>query len=119
MRRLFAVLVFASLAACDTLSGPLESTVGGTWTGTSAGQSLTMNLQQGGSGVAGTGALTGSFGARNVAISGNFTPPDLTLTLSSAGAPPITLEAVVTNNALLGSLTGGGFTGDAIAMSRQ
>ena len=119
MRRLFAVLAFASLAACDTLSGPLENSVEGTWAGTSAGQSLTMALQQGGSSVAGTGTLSGSFGARTVSISGSFATPELTLTLSSAGAPPITLEAAVTGNSLLGSLTGGGFTGNAIAMARQ
>jgi hypothetical protein len=118
MRRLFAVLAFASLVACDSLSGPLESTVDGTWTGTSAGQSLTMTLQQGGTGVVGTGTLTGSFGTRTLSISGNFAVPDLTLTLGTPGAQPITLQAAVTANSMLGSLNGGGFTGNAIAMAR-
>ena len=118
MRRHFAVLALASLVACDKLSGPLESTVGGTWTGTSAGQTLTMTLQQGGTSVAGTGTLTGSFGTRSLSISGNFAVPDLTLTLATAGAQPITLEAAVTASSMLGSLNGGGFTGNAIAMSR-
>jgi len=120
MRRILAALVFTSLAACSGLGGDLDQHVDGTWVGTSNGQSITMSLVQT-SGVTGIASISGgTSGTRSLAVSGTFVNPTLAATLSS-GAPgdTIRLDATVTGKAMVGTLTGSGFTGNGIALQRQ
>ena len=117
MRRLLAVLAFATLAGC---SDPLrENTVTGTWRGSSASQSFILVMQQSGSAVAGSGTVTSTAGTRNLSISANYQQPAFSGTLIPDGGQPITLVGTTEGNVLIGTLTGGGFTGEGIALSRD
>lgn len=120
MRRLLAALVFSSLAACGGLGSDFGPPVEGRWTGTSVGQSFTLDLLQTGN-VTGVATVTGGAGGtRTYAVSGTFSHPTLIATLeASVPSESIQLDATVSGRAMLGSLTGGGFSGDAIALTRQ
>lgn len=120
MRRLLATFAFASLAACSGLGGELDQRIDGTWVGSSNGETVSMSLIQTGN-VTGIANLSGGAGgSRSFSVSGTFVSPTLNVTLN--GTTPgdtITLEATVTGKAMLGSLSGAGFTGNAIALQRQ
>ena len=117
MRRLLAVVAFATLASC---SDPLiENTVTGTWRGSSTGQSFILVMQQSGTAVAGTGTITSATGTRNVSISGNFQQPAFSGTLSPNGGEAITFAGVAEGRTLVGTLSGGGFNGEGLALTRD
>ena len=117
MRRLLAVVALATLAGC---SDPLrENTVTGTWRGSSTGQSFILVMQQSGSAVAGNGTITSTAGTRTLSITGNYQQPAFSATLLPTGAQPITLAGTAEGNTLVGTLTGGGFSGEGIALTRD
>jgi hypothetical protein len=123
MRRLLVALLLASAVSCDSLTTDIRNnTVDGTWRGTVSGQALTLNLQQSGQTLAGSGTLA-TPGAptqtRNLSISGNYTKPTLTLTMLSAGDPNLTLTGTGEGDSFFGTLTGGTFTSAAVAMLRD
>jgi hypothetical protein len=120
MRRLLAIIAFASLAACSGLGGELDQRVDGTWVGTSNGQTVTMSLVQT-NGVTGIASISGGTGGtRSLSVSGTFVNPTLAATLSgSAPGDTIRLDATVTGKAMNGTLAGLGFSGNAIALQRQ
>ena len=119
MRRLLAVLLLAAATSCDTFDPLIENTVTGTWRGNSAGQTFLVVMQQSGTTVAGTGTITGTGGTRNLSVSGTFTEPSFSATLTPNGAPAITLQATVEGRSMVGTLTGGGFNGDGLALTRD
>lgn len=117
MRRLLAVLALATLAGC---SDPLrENTVTGTWRGSSTSQSFILVMQQSGTAVAGNGTITSTTGTRNLSISANYQQPSFSGTLIPDGAQPITLIGTTEGNTLVGTLSGGGFSGEGIALVRD
>jgi hypothetical protein len=117
MRRLLAVVALATLASC---SDPLvENTVTGTWRGSSTGQSFILVMQQSGTAVAGTGTITSATGTRDISISGNYQQPAFSGTLIGSGAQPITFVGTSEGRTLIGTLTGGGFNGEALALTRD
>jgi hypothetical protein len=120
MRRLFATCVFAVLAACSGLGGELDQRVDGTWIGNSNGVSINMSIIQTGN-VTGIATFTGgTTGTHSYAVSGTFKSPTFNASLS--GTTPgdtITLDATVTGKSMVGTLTGSGFAGNAIALTRQ
>lgn len=123
MRRLLVALLLASAVSCDSLSTDIRNnTVDGTWRGTVSAQTLTLNLQQSGQTLAGSGTLA-TPGApaqtRNLSLSGSYNKPTLTLTMLSAGDPNLTLTGTVEGDSFFGNLTGGTFTGAAVAMLRD
>ena len=121
MRRLLAALLLASVAAsCDTFDPLIENTVTGTWRGESSGQTFLVVMQQAGTTVAGTGTITSAaLGTRNLSISGTFNEPNFSGTLTPNGAAAITLVATVEGRTLVGTLTGGGFNGAGLALTRD
>jgi hypothetical protein len=117
MRRLLALVALATLAGC---SDPLiDNTVTGTWRGSSAGQSLILVMQQSGTVVAGTGTITSTAGTRTLSISANYQQPAFSGTLLPTGAQPITLVGTTEGSTLVGTLTGGGFNGEGLALIRD
>ena len=118
MRRLLAAVVFASLTACGKLGSDFGPQIDGDWSGSVNGQLISMQLIQTGnvSGIA-TLAVTGST-AKTYSVSGTFNNPTLKVTLAATGEA-IEMETIVTGRTMVGSLTGGGFTGEAIAMTRK
>lgn len=121
MRCLFAALLLVSVAAsCDTFDPLTENTVTGTWRGSSTGQTFLVVMQQSGMTVAGTGTITSTAGGtRNLSLSGTFNQPTFTATISPTGATAISLVATVEGRSLVGTLTGGGFNGEGLALTRD
>jgi hypothetical protein len=119
MRRLLAVLALATLAACDGFDPLTENTVTGTWRGNSAGQTFVVVMQQAGLTVAGSGTITGAGGARTLSVSGSFNQPTFAGTFTPNGAAAITYNATVEGKTMVGTLTGGGFNGDGLALARD
>jgi hypothetical protein len=120
MRRILAVVALATLAACDSFDPLTENTVTGTWRGSAAGQSFVVSMQQSGTTVAGSGTITGPpAGARNLSLSGTFNQPAFSATLTPNGAQAITYIATVEGRSMVGTLTGGGFSGDGLALARD
>ena len=120
MRRLLAVLALATLAACDSFDPLTDSTVTGTWRGSSAGQTFVVVMQQAGTTVAGSGTVTSTAaGTRTLSVSGTFNQPAFSGTFTPNGAAAITYNATVEGRSMVGTLTGGGFNGDGLALSRD
>ena len=117
MRRLLAVVALATLAGC---SDPLrDNTVTGTWRGSSTGSTFILVMQQSGTAVAGSGTITSTAGSRTISISANYQQPSFSGTLLPDGGQPITLTGTTEGNTLVGTLTGGGFAGEGIALARD
>ena len=124
MRRLLAIVALATLAAhaaCDDFDPLVDNTVAGTWRGTSAGQAFVVTLQQSGSVVAGNGTITSAAaGQRPLSVSGTYTEPSFGATFTPNGAQSITYIANVQGAATMtGALTGGGFNGEALSLTRD
>ena len=122
MRRLLAALSLALVVtSCDAFDPLIENTVTGTWRGSSTGQAFEIIMQQDGTTVAGTGTITNSAAgtSRAVSISGTFTEPSFSGTLTPNGEAAISLVATVEGRSLVGTLTGGGFNGEGIALMRD
>jgi hypothetical protein len=117
MRRILAAAALLSFVAC---SDPLvENTVTGTWRGSSTGSSFILVMKQSGTAVAGTGTITSTTGTLNVSISGNFQQPAFSGTLLPTGGEPITFAGTAEGRTLVGTLTGGGFNGAGLALTRD
>jgi hypothetical protein len=121
MRRLLAVVALATLAACDSFDPLADNTVAGTWRGTSAGQTFVLTLQQNGSIVAGNGTMTSAAaGQRTLSISGTYNQPSLSAAFTPNGAQPINYVGTRDGGTtIVGTLTGGGFNGDGLALARD
>jgi hypothetical protein len=122
MRRVAAILTFVLFAGCNSLSTDIRQvTVNGTWRGEVSGQTFILSLQQGDQAVIGTGTLRVNPTApvQNLSISGTYNKPNLTLTMESAGNPTLSLDGLVEGDSFVGNLTGGAFTGVAIALRRD
>ena len=120
MRRLLAALLLVSVtASCDTFDPLIENTVTGTWRGSSTGQQFELIMQQAGRTVAGNGTITAGGTTRILSVSGTFNQPNFSGTLTPNGAAAISLVAVVEGRSLVGTLTGGGFNGEGMALTRD
>jgi hypothetical protein len=77
-------------------------------------------MQQATSGaVAGNGTITSGGTTRNLSISGTFQQPAFSATLTPNGAAAITYIATMEGRSMVGTLTGGGFNGDGLALQRD
>jgi hypothetical protein len=119
MRRLLAVVALAVLVACDSFNPLVDNTVTGTWRGTTAGQTFLIIMQQSGTTVAGSGTLTAAGVTRNLSVSGTFNQPAFTGTLTPTGGTAITLQGTVEGRSFVGTVTGGGFNGEGLALTRD
>lgn len=121
MRRILAALLLVTVVtSCDTFDPLIENTVTGTWRGSSTGQQFEVIMQQAGMTVAGTGTITSAgAGTRTLSVSGTFSQPNFNGTLTPNGGAAISLVATVEGRSLVGILTGGGFTGEGLALTRD
>jgi hypothetical protein len=119
MRRLLAIVALATLAACDSFDPLVENTVTGTWRGTSTGQTFLVVMQQSGTIVAGTGTITSGGVARNLSVSGTYNQPSFSGSLTPDGGQAITLTGIAEGRTIVGTLTGGGFNGEGLALTRD
>jgi hypothetical protein len=119
MRRLLAVVALAVVVACDSFNPLVDNTVTGTWRGTTAAQTFIVVMQQSGTIVAGTGTVTAAGVTRNLSVSGTFNQPTFAGTLTPDGGQAITLQGTVEGRSLVGTLSGGGFNGEGLALTRD
>jgi hypothetical protein len=98
-----------------------KATVNGTWTGTtSSSQVLTLHLAQSGSAVTGSGTISNTpSGTVAETVTGTFDDPSFNATLTASTFEPIAISAHVTDDAMTATLTGSGFTGDALTLYRS
>ena len=78
-------------------------------------------MQQSGTTVAGSGTITSAAaGARTLSVSGTFNQPAFSGDVHSEWrSAAITYIATVEGKTMVGTLTGGGFNGDGLALARD
>lgn len=127
MRAILTLLLLFALAACsdDGPTGPLPNEIAGSWSGTSqttTGNTFSVNLTlaEASDQITGNGVLSvpGSGGIA-VAATGTFSDPNFTITLSSQGYQDMAFVGAVDGDAISGTLTGSGFSGQAVSLTRQ
>ena len=68
----------------------------------------------------GSGTITSTAaGARNLSVAGTFNQPAFSATFTPNGALGINFIATVEGKTMVGTLTGGGFNGDGLALARD
>jgi hypothetical protein len=123
LRRAFTGLIAAALSGCaatdgkDTTSPPTKSPLSGSWAGAVNSQTLSLTLVEKAGVVSGTGTLSGTAdGMRAVTVNGTFADPSLTAVISPGTFQPFNLQATLSGTTLSGTLSGSGFSGQAITM---
>lgn len=103
---------FATLAVVSPVSA--------TWSGviSTSLQSLSVTLVENSGVVNGTGLLSFSPSPLALTVTGTYTAPALTLTITSGLYPAIQLTGTISGKVLTATLTGSGFTGDAVVLTR-
>jgi hypothetical protein len=121
MRYVLTAVLCSLLVACGSESATApKPSVGGTWSGTVAGQTLSLTLIENSGAVTGTGTITNTpTGTRALTVTGTFVSAKLAATMSSGTLQPIALQATVAASTMTGALTGSGFTGEGITLNRQ
>jgi hypothetical protein len=99
-------------------------TVEGQWSGTittaEGSGDLGLTLNEGANGaVTGTGNLVVPGDALALTVTGNYSPPTVSLTMSSQGFEPMNLTGTVSSSAITGTLNGSGFVNISVTLDRQ
>jgi hypothetical protein len=129
MHRWLIVVAFALvLTACgggDGITPPKTVDAEGTWSGTfpasggSQNVSLTMALTETDGAVTGTGTLVTSAGSFPLTITGTFDSPRLSLGITTPGFDLVNLVAIVGEQSMTGTISGGGFSNETFTLDRQ
>jgi hypothetical protein len=116
--RHMAALALIALAACGGSTEPKPAPwYDGTWSGTTGGQTITLDMIENGGAVTGTGTITGT-PTRALTVAGTYSAPTLVVTLTAGLAPAVSLRGTVNGATMAATLTGSGFTGEGITMTR-
>jgi hypothetical protein len=127
MHRLFLTIGTVLVIACggSESTGPAH-TLSGQWSGAISGtvgpQVLSLDLLNVGADIEGTGSLIPaptSSGTLSFAVSGSFTTPNMTVSLTSGTLQPITLSATYDGRQLNGAVFGSGFNGQTVVLTKQ
>jgi hypothetical protein len=124
LRRAVVLLAVAllPLAACGDDTGPGADDISGSWTGTissTAGSAqLAFAATQTGEQVTGTGTLSGGGESLALTLSGTVVESDVSLTFQSPGFEPVSFEGVLDEDTMTGTLSGSGFTGEELTLTR-
>lgn len=115
------LLLAAPITACSSMpTTPTAPPATGTWSGVivSTGQSLSVTLNDVSGTVTGSGTLSFYPDALALTIVGTYTDATATLTMTTGLHPAIQLRGTVTGKTMAASLTGSGFTADAVTLTR-
>jgi hypothetical protein len=118
-------LTLAGCGGADGGTGPGNGPdVEGTWAGTVSaanGSSATLRISvtENNRNVTGLGWLRIATDSLGLSVSGSYTAPDIVATISSQGFEPMTLEATVSEDRMVGVLDGSGFENRAITLRRE
>lgn len=120
-RKFLPVLLVLSVACGD--GGPSGGDVEGAWSGgiTEGGSqlgTLTMTLTENQGTISGNGSIAGG-ASFALTVSGTFSKPSASMTLTSPGLNPFNFTATVGDNTMDGTLNGSGFLNSAVHLTRQ
>lgn len=118
LRHGFVILTVLAVLGCKSTenSGP---SVAGSWYGTSGNITLNMTLSQTGQSVSGSGSVGVDSATYGVSISGSLLDTTVALTLTAGGYQPVAYAAVLSGNTMAGSMSGSGFPGSSMTVTRQ
>lgn len=96
----------------------------GSWSGKVAAPSgvtatLTFNVTETNRKISGSGSLAIGASSLGLSVSGTYAPPTISLTISSQGYEPMSLEGTVSETGMIGTLDGSGFVNRAVTLKRQ
>ncbi|HEV3484509.1 MAG TPA: hypothetical protein VG106_03810 [Vicinamibacterales bacterium] len=105
------------LASCGGDStAPPRPTVAGAWTGIApGGATIDLTLSLSGQTVSGNGRIDNIA----VTVTGTYTPPSTSLTLSASGFQPVVFAGEVSLQTMIGTLDGSGWDDEPMAFMRD
>jgi len=118
----FVAVVGLALTACGggDSNGPSRPNLDGGWSGSNAGITLTMALNENRSSVTGDGNITSINGSFALTISGTFADPSVALTMSATGFQDLSFTGSLTSGtSMTGTLNGSGFNGFSITLNKN
>jgi hypothetical protein len=122
MRHLALLLALTLACKGDSPAAPTVS-LAGRWVGSVGTQTIDLTMSESSGTVAGSGTISNTpTGTRALTVSGSYTGGPIghvDVTLSSGTAQPFALSGQVYAASILGSLTGSGFTGDVITLTKH
>ena len=125
MRKIFLAVLVALAAGCGGDGGSDNTpTLDGQWIGTintnGGSGELSLTLNEGNNGqVTGTGNLTVVGDALALTVTGNYSPPDVSLQLTNPQFQPTNLTGTVSKDQIKGTLNGSGLVSIAVTLDRQ
>jgi|tagenome__1003787_1003787.scaffolds.fasta_scaffold20978656_2 hypothetical protein len=125
MRKLLLAALLALAMGCGGDGGSDNTpTLDGQWIGTvntngGAGE-LSLTLNEGNNGqVTGTGTLTVVGDAVALTVTGNYSPPNVSLQMTNPQFEPANLTGTVSKDQIKGTLNGSGLVSIAVTLDRQ
>ncbi len=125
MRKLLLAALVSLAAGCGGDSGTDNTpTLDGLWVGTintngGAGE-LSLTLNEGNNGqVTGTGTLTVVGDAVALTVTGNYSPPNVSLQMTNPQFEPANLTGTVSKDQIKGTLNGSGLVSIAVTLDKQ
>jgi hypothetical protein len=125
MRKVIFAALVAFAAGCGGDGGSDNTpTLDGQWIGTvntNAGSGeLSLTLNEGNNGqVTGTGTLTVVGDAVALTVTGNYSPPNVSLQMTNPQFEPANLTGTVSKDQIKGTLNGSGLVSIAVTLDRQ
>ena len=125
MRRVLLAALVAFAVGCGGDGGSDNTpTLDGQWVGTvntsSGSGELSLTLNEGNNGqVTGTGTLTVVGDAVALTVTGNYSPPDVSLQMTNPQFEPANLTGTVSKDQIKGTLNGSGLVSISVTLVRQ
>ena len=118
----FLLVGLVDLVGCggDRVTG-VPASIAGRWAGAAEGTSVSMQLTESGTDVAGTGVFTDASGAAQISVRGTYQQPAVNLTLQfpNTNFNPVFLSGTASADVITGALNGSGYDNFAITLARQ
>jgi hypothetical protein len=111
MRRHFLAVLSAAIVSdggCDKATEPVP-VISGSWSGSGGGVNVALSLTQSSQSVSGNGSMSGPSGAAALSVTGSFTNPNFSLTVSSPGDVNFNSAGTLSENSMTGVVSGSGF----------
>ena len=125
MRKLFFAALVALAAGCGGDGGSDNTpTLDGLWVGTintnGGSGELSLTLNEGNNGqVTGTGTLTVVSDAVALTVTGNYSPPNVSMQMTNPQFEPTNLTGTVSKDQIKGTLNGSGLVSIAVTLDKQ
>lgn len=119
-------LALALVAGCsgDKTTAPTPVAVAGSWVGpvtltSGSSATLSLTLREAAGAVSGNGSIGTATDAIALTVTGTYTEPHVSLTLTSPEVNPLDLSGTVTDSTITGLVNGSGFANANARLRRQ